>query len=1034
MASDDTDRARPEAHEQVEQVRAEARALVEQARAEARALVEQARAEVERASEAIRREAEERVAREAAKVEAFWGVLGRAELRAQTAEAAAAASSHRAAAIEASTLWRATAPLRWMAGRFPRASRAARRVLRAAYWTLSLRLPRRLRVAAPVDPYDLWVREFDTLDDGDRAAMRAHIAGLARRPLISVVVPAYNTDERHLRDMIESVWQQIYPHWELCIADDASTKPHVARILQEFAALDPRIKIVRRETNGHVCAATNSALDLATGEFIALLDHDDILPEQALYEVAVELEAHPDADVVYSDSDHMDDSGRRWTPYFKTDWDPDLMLGHNMVSHLGVYRRSLVESVGRLRVGFEGSQDYDLMLRVAGATTRSRIRHVPAILYHWRRNSASPSFSESELERCVVAARRAIREYLERSGTRAHVEPAPRTDSFTRVVYAVPDKRPLVSVIVPTRDRADLLARCADGVLTRTDYEPLELVIVDNDSREPETHRLLADLGKDPRVRVLQHPGDFNYAAMNNRAVREARGEIVVLLNNDVDVISSLWLEEMVSHALRPDVGAVGAKLLYPDGRVQHAGVVLGVGHGAGHYFHQASREDTGHFGLLVLTRRVSAVTAACMALRRSVYLDVGGMNETDFPVAFNDVDLCLRIGELGHAIVWTPHAELYHFESATRGAPTDVAGLARLGKDAVSLRQRWGSVLTSDPYYNPNCSIKAAFFEPGFPPRRRKPWLMFKKPALEAPAGMSRAETLLGPIDRSARMIEIGPSYNPIAPKSAGWDTRTLDHTTRDSLVEKYRGHPGVDVDRIEDVDFVWTGGSMLDAVPSDLHGTFDAFIASHVIEHTTDLVGFLDAAAALLTPAGVVILAVPDKRYCFDYFRPLTTTGDVLEAHAASRSRHTRRAIFNHMAYTVKNGGNGAWGQAPMQAIDFFHSIDQAGSVLSTVGEDPSSPYVDTHAWQFTPASFELLLLELARLGETDWLVERITPATGCEFYAWLRRGGQAAAAALSAAELEGRRLELLKRTLLQTKEQIDYFLAGEQQATSG
>ena len=234
--------------------------------------------------------------------------------------------------------------------------------------------------------------------------------------------------------------------------------------------------------------------------------------------------------------------------------------------------------------------------------------------------------------------------------------------------------------------------------------------------------------------------------------------------------------------------------------------------------------------------------------------------------------------------------------------------------------------------------------------------------------------------------------------------------------------------MDRIEDVDFVWTSGAMLDAVPSDLHGTFDAFIASHVIEHTTDLVGFLDAAATLLTPTGVVVLAVPDKRYCFDYFRPLTTTGDVLEAHAARRSRHTRRAIFNHVAYVVKNGGTGAWGQAPMQAIDFFHSIDQAGDVLSTVGEGPSSPYVDTHAWQFTPASFELLLLELARLGETDWLVERITPATGCEFYAWLRRGGQAAMAGLTAPALDSQRLALLKRTLLEVQAQVDFLIAGD------
>jgi glycosyltransferase involved in cell wall biosynthesis len=918
--------------------------------------------------------------------------------------------------------------------------------------------PKPTAAAEQVDPYSQWVREYDTLDDADRGAIRMQIAALARRPIISIAVPVYNTEESYLREMIESVLQQLYPHWELCLADDASTEPHIERVLREFATLDSRIKVMRRQTNGHICAATNSALDLATGEFVALLDHDDLLSERALYEVALELEAHPDADVVYSDSDHIDDSGRRWAPYFKTDWDPDLMLGHNMVSHLGVYRRSLLERIGRLRVGFEGSQDYDLMLRAAEATMPNLIRHVPAILYHWRRSARSFSFSDLSLDRCIAAARRAIRSHLERTRTLARVEAASKTHSFTRVVYALPSERPLVSVIVPTRDRTDLLACCADGVLTRTDYEPLELIIVDNDSQAPETHQLLSRLAEDPRVRIMQHPGDFNYAAINNRAVQEARGDIVVLLNNDVDVISSWWLEEMVSHALRPEVGAVGAKLLYPDGRVQHAGVVLGVGHGAGHFFHLAPRDDAGYFGLLALTRRVSAVTAACMALRRSIYLDVGGLDEDNFPVAFNDVDLCLRIGERGYSIVWTPHAELYHLESATRGADLGAEGSTRLERDAEQLRRRWGAVLSCDPYYeqdrvaadapageqlrrrwgavlscdpyyNPNCSILAACFEPGFPPRRPKPWLSFKDRTTGAPAVMSRAETLLAPIDRSARIIEIGPSYNPIAPKADGWNTSTLDHTTRASLVEKYRGHPGVDVDRIEEVDFVWTNGSVANAVPSDLHGTFDAFIASHVIEHTTDLVGFLDAAATLLAPSGVVILAIPDKRYCFDYFRPLTTTGEVLHAHTTSRTRHTRRIVFDQMAYVVKNGGSGSWGQTPMQEIQFYHSLEEAGDAFSTTREDPDSPYVDMHAWQFTPASFELLLLELARLGETDWQVERITPPTGCEFYVWLRRGGKAAAAALTVAEVDVRRLVLLKQALLQTREQIDYsFLAGE------
>jgi SAM-dependent methyltransferase len=246
--------------------------------------------------------------------------------------------------------------------------------------------------------------------------------------------------------------------------------------------------------------------------------------------------------------------------------------------------------------------------------------------------------------------------------------------------------------------------------------------------------------------------------------------------------------------------------------------------------------------------------------------------------------------------------------------------------------------------------------------------------------------------------------------------------------LVEKYRGHAGVDVNRIEEVDFVWTSGSMVEAVPSDFHGTFDAFIASHVIEHTTDLVGFLDAAATLLAPSGVVILAVPDKRYCFDYFRPLTTTGEVLHAHTMGRSRHTRRIVFDHFAYKVNSGGAGAWGQTPMQEIHFCHSLEEARHAFSTLSDDPDSSYHDLHAWQFCPASFELLMLELARIGETDWLVERITPATGCEFYVWLRRGGRAATAALSMAEFAARRLALLKRTLLETREQIEMLLAGE------
>jgi SAM-dependent methyltransferase len=292
------------------------------------------------------------------------------------------------------------------------------------------------------------------------------------------------------------------------------------------------------------------------------------------------------------------------------------------------------------------------------------------------------------------------------------------------------------------------------------------------------------------------------------------------------------------------------------------------------------------------------------------------------------------------------------------------------------------------------------------------------------------RAEVLLAPVSPNARIIEIGPSYNPIAPKAAGWNTYTMDHLTKEGLVAKYRDHPGVDIDRIEEVDCVWVSGTLEDAVPTDLYGTFDAFIASHVIEHTPDLIAFLDSAAALLKPDGVVVLAIPDKRYCFDYFQPLTTTGMVLAAHVERRSRHTQCVAFDHLAYAVENGGVGAWGQHPSGEFRFFHLLEEAFDLFSTI--EACESYVDLHTWRFTPASFQLLLLELARLGKTDWKVERTTAAEGCEFFAWLRRGGLVAAASLSSAELAERRLALLKCTLIEIYAQVSWLLAGEPRLT--
>lgn len=573
--------------------------------------------------------------------------------------------------------------------------------------------------------YDRWVREFDTLSDRDRVLIRAHIDRLAYRPLISIVMPAYDTPAWLLECSIDSVRAQLYPNWELCVADDASPSSHVSELLARAAKNDPRIKWTRRATNGHISAASNSALALASGEFVALMDHDDLLPEHALYEVAVSLNNNPALDMIYSDEDQIDQTGRRMTPYFKTDWNPTLVLAHNMISHLGVYRRTLLERAGGFREGFEGSQDYDVSLRCADATTPDRIHHIPAILYHWRRKYGVASFSESNLARCSEAALQAVKEHLERNHEAATVAPDPMLPCWIRVRRALPEPAPLVSLIVPTKDQAEMLAMCAEGLLNRTDYPALELLIVDHDSVSPDTKSLFEELQRDSRVRILRFQGPFNYSAINNHAVRSAKGSIIGLVNNDIDIINSDWLSEMVSIAALPDVGAVGAKLLYPDGRLQHGGVVLGVGGVANHFNVGLGRHEVGYFGRNLLASDVSAVTGACLVVRKSVFDEVGGLNEQDLPVAFNDVDLCLRILERGYRNVWTPHAELYHHESASRGAEDTPAKAARFRREVTYMQRTWSSALAHDKFYNDNLTIAMATpFGLSFPPRRRKPWM----------------------------------------------------------------------------------------------------------------------------------------------------------------------------------------------------------------------------------------------------------------------------------------------------------------------
>lgn len=568
--------------------------------------------------------------------------------------------------------------------------------------------------------YQKWVRLYDTISREDRRRIKDHICMLEYQPLISVVMPAYETPEKTFREAIESVRAQLYTNWELCIADDASQSPRVAETLEEMSRLDPRIKWMQRESNGHISAASNSALALATGEFVALMDHDDLLPEQALYEVAVELNAHPDADLIYSDEDRIDDDGRRHSPYFKTDWNPELFFGHNMISHLGVYRRSILDKIGGFRVGLEGSQDYDLALRVVNATSDNKIKHIPAVLYHWRDRAQAASFSVAQLQRCVGAARRAKKDYFLVRGESVEVLENPLVQNYERILRSVPSPAPLVSLIVPTHNRHDLLGPCVEGLMHRTNYRPIEIIIVDHQSDDSRTVALLERLRGDERVRIMRYEGPFNYSDMNNKAVAQARGEIIGLINNDIDVIEPNWLSEMVSLAVLPENGAVGAKLLYPNGRVQHGGVILGGG-GARHANANARRNETGYFSRLALTSNISAVTGACLVVRKELFQMAGGLNAVELPVAFSDVDLCLKIRAMGFRNVWTPFALLRHHESPSRGPDTARGNIKRVRREIDYLRGAWEGHLDTDPYFNVN--LASPSFALAFPPRRIKPW-----------------------------------------------------------------------------------------------------------------------------------------------------------------------------------------------------------------------------------------------------------------------------------------------------------------------
>ena len=572
--------------------------------------------------------------------------------------------------------------------------------------------------------YASWVERFDTPPLEELVGLRAELETLpaAQRPLISVLLPVYNTPEQWLVKAIESVRDQLYPHWELCIADDASREPQVRRVLEDYALRDNRIKVTFRETNGHISASSNSALDLATGEFAALLDHDDELAPRALADVVLALARQPDLEFLYSDEDKIDELGRRYDPYFKPDWNPDLLLGQNYTCHLSVFRTARLRAIGGFRTGFEGSQDWDLTLRFITGLAAARIHHIPRVLYHWRAIPGSTALViDQKSDYPFIAAKKALADHLAR--TQVAAELAPVQGHHWRIRRTLPSPAPKVSIIIPTKNAVDLLRLCVASILAKTTYPDFEIIVVNNRSDDDATLAYFQELPA-LGVRVLDYDAPFNFSALNNFAVRAAQGTVLAFLNNDLEVITGDWLDEMTTQALRPEIGAVGAMLYYPDDTVQHAGVVLGLTGPAGrdgvagHAFKSAPRGAEGQRNRLRLAQNYSAVTAACLVIRKDTFEAVGGFNEADLSVAFNDIDFCLRVQAAGYRNLWTPFAELYHHESANRGAEDTPEKLARFLREAAYMRREWGRLLDRDPAYNPNLTLRQEDFSLAFPPR----------------------------------------------------------------------------------------------------------------------------------------------------------------------------------------------------------------------------------------------------------------------------------------------------------------------------
>jgi GT2 family glycosyltransferase len=518
------------------------------------------------------------------------------------------------------------------------------------------------------------------------------------QPCVSIVTPVFNTPRQWLEECVQSVLDQVYQKWELILIDDNSDDAELLKFLPELAARDERIVLAKSEKRGGISGASNRGLKLAQGEWIGFLDHDDLLEPDAIFQHVKWLQDHRDADLIYSDEDKLTEQGLD-SPIFKPDWSPDYFLSCNYICHFTLIRAEVLKEVGGFRSEFDGAQDYDLFLRVTERT--SRIGHIPQVLYHWRRSPASTADNIRRKPGSLETGRLALEAHLERQAVRGHVTVDWRTHAYW-IKRDLVEAKP-ISIIIPARDRVELLARCVESITRETNYAPYEIVIVDNDSQTEEARAYLSTV----KHRVLNYRGPFNFSAINNFAVEQTTAPWLLFLNNDTEIIDGDWLTIMAEHIQRPEAGAVGPRLLYPDDTIQHGGVVVGVGGIAEHAFRGFPAEAPGVCRQLQVTRNYSAVTGACLLTRRDVFDEVHGFDEEQLPVTFSDVDLCLKIRRAGYLVVYTPFARLYHHESGSRRLSVEP-------RETGIMQERWATALAYDPYYNPNLSRERADFSLG--------------------------------------------------------------------------------------------------------------------------------------------------------------------------------------------------------------------------------------------------------------------------------------------------------------------------------